>query len=89
MQKAGKRKKINNIERKLAVNASTVMASGSGFQDMKFDHLALEREANKSMSGLPKRCTIVSNALSDNSHSVSGLGVFLDSASATFSFVST
>ena len=67
------------------VKAFMAMASGSLSHEQYLLHFALTREANKSIEGVPKACTISWKAELSSSHSVSGLDS-LEPSSAVFSF---
>lgn len=64
------------------MKALIFQASGSGFQEMYNEHLALTLDANKSISGWPNIDTIFWNEMAFNSHSMSGF-ILQDSSSAS------
>ena len=64
------------------MNASTYCASGSGLHEANFSNWVLSRDANKSISGVPKCLTTVQNITGSNFHSVSSWNC-LDSWSAS------
>ena len=64
------------------VKAYIMNASGSQFQAQNKLVFLLILGAKRSISGVPKRCTIFLKAASSSSYSVSML-IFLDSASAS------